>query len=195
VDARVFPAPGPTEHNRTTLQCRDFRRPPARPEEIRVLGVLAVRERSSDVARSTDSRLSKASPQLRIGKPRRTRSLSPAIPCDFSWVGERCISEYQATVSVRRKSYDCREQLVNNFAPNTRYQGHSLRATATKNPRGQAPALAYEPGGRRFESCRARQMNDLQPSNFRAMHGCEQFVCCSLRATHIRHSTAPPTRF
>ena len=32
----------------------------------------------------------------------------------------------------------------------------SVRATDTKNPRAQAPALAYEPGGRRFESCRAR---------------------------------------
>jgi hypothetical protein len=34
--------------------------------------------------------------------------------------------------------------------------------TAPKNPRGQTPALAYEPGGRTFESCWAHQINNLQ---------------------------------
>jgi hypothetical protein len=43
----------------------------------------------------------------------------------------------------------------------------SVRATDTKHPRAQAPALAYEPGGRRFESCRAHQINNLQPRVFR----------------------------
>jgi hypothetical protein len=48
------------------------------------------------------------------------------------------------------------EQSVNNFLPNARYQRGPVRATSTRNPRVQSPVLAYEPGGRRFESCRAR---------------------------------------
>ena len=59
-----------------------------------------------------------------------------------------------------------REQSENNFLPNTGQQRVPVRATDTKNPRVQAPALAYEPGGRRFESCRARQINNLQPPIF-----------------------------
>jgi hypothetical protein len=83
------------------------------------------------------------------------------------------------------------EQSVNNLLPNTRNQqllsgitanvvnnqrtnpcripgikAGLVRATDTKNPRVQAPALAYEPGGRRFESCRAHQINNLQAPFF-----------------------------
>ena len=47
---------------------------------------------------------------------------------------------------------------MNNFDSNTRHARGLNRATHMKNPRGQAPALAYEPGGRRFESCRARHL-------------------------------------
>ena len=43
-------------------------------------------------------------------------------------------------------------------------KGVPVRATDTKHPRAQAPALTYEPGGRTFESCRAHQINNLQPS-------------------------------
>jgi hypothetical protein len=46
---------------------------------------------------------------------------------------------------------------VNNLLPNTRELQGLIRATHTENPRVQAPAEPYEPGGRRFESCRARQ--------------------------------------
>ena len=38
-------------------------------------------------------------------------------------------------------------------------KGAPVRATDTKSPRVQAPPLPYEPGGRRFESCRAHQIN------------------------------------
>jgi hypothetical protein len=52
------------------------------------------------------------------------------------------------------------EQSENNLPPNRRDQdgkGVPVRATDTKNPRVQAPALTYEPGGRSFESCRTPQ--------------------------------------
>ena len=85
------------------------------------------------------------------------------------------------------------EQSVNNLPPNTRrQQGLSgitrsvvinqrttfcripgttrvpVRATDTKDQRVQAPALAYEPGGRRFESCRAHQINKVHSGHMGA---------------------------
>jgi hypothetical protein len=58
--------------------------------------------------RLTDSRFG-GNPQFRIREPDPKREARD--PGDVSWVGERCISEYQEPVSVRRKSHDCREQL------------------------------------------------------------------------------------
>ena len=43
------------------------------------------------------------------------------------------------------------EQSVSHL--NTGQQRVPIRATDPKNPRGQTPALAYEPEGRTFESC------------------------------------------
>src|SRR5688500_14637689 len=40
------------------------------------------------------------------------------------------------------------------------------RAKPQKNQQDIKPALTYEPGGRTFESCRAHQINNLQPRNF-----------------------------
>jgi hypothetical protein len=57
----------------------------------------------------------------------------------------------------------CSEQSVN-VLTNTTYQRDRIRATDTKNPRVQAPALAYEPGGRKFESCRAHQTRSFRTS-------------------------------
>jgi hypothetical protein len=64
--------------------------------------------------------------------------------------------------SKRARSGEDSEQSVNNSLPNTRYQQDPIRATYTKNPRGQTPALTYEPGGRTFESCWAHQINNLE---------------------------------
>ena len=49
------------------------------------------------------------------------------------------------------------EQFVNNLLPNTRKLQVLIRAKPTKNQQDKQPALSYEPGGRRFESCWARQ--------------------------------------
>jgi hypothetical protein len=49
------------------------------------------------------------------------------------------------------------DQSVNNSLPNTPKQHHPVRAKPTKNQQDTESALRYEPGGRRFESCRARQ--------------------------------------
>ena len=106
------------------------------------------------------------------------------------------------------------EQSVNNLLPNTRDQqllsgttGHvvnnqrtifcripgikgvPVRATDTKNPRVQAPALAYEPGGRRFESCRAHQIN-LQPAIFRLEAVVNNLFATVVIAQLRRHGTS-----
>jgi hypothetical protein len=40
---------------------------------------------------------------------------------------------------------------------------HQPVAKPLKNQQDSKPALTYEPGGRKFESCRAHQINNLQP--------------------------------
>jgi hypothetical protein len=63
-----------------------------------------------------------------------------------------------------------------------------VRATDTKNPRVQAPALAYEPGGRRFESCRAR--------HFASRSGCSLLALghCAARLRLVAQSSSPAGR-
>jgi hypothetical protein len=51
---------------------------------------------------------------------------------------------------------------VNNLLPNTGYQQVPTQAKPLKNQQDAVPALSYEPGGRRFESCRARQLLAVQ---------------------------------
>src|SRR6266436_4855696 len=46
---------------------------------------------------------------------------------------------------------------LNNLLPNTRKQQVLVRAKHTKNQQDSQPASTYEPGGRKFESCRAHQ--------------------------------------
>jgi hypothetical protein len=48
------------------------------------------------------------------------------------------------------------DQFLNNVRPNTGKQQGAVRATPTKNQQDSHPVSTYEPGGRRFESCRAR---------------------------------------
>jgi hypothetical protein len=52
---------------------------------------------------------------------------------------------------------------VNNSVPNTRNQHHAIGAKPTRNQQDAVPALSYEPGGRRFESCRARYIASFHP--------------------------------
>ena len=69
-------------------------------------------------------------------------------------LSERPAPRHEGQAGLERHDPESREQLVNKFLPNAGQQAVLVRATDTKNPRVQAPALAYEPGGRSFESSR-----------------------------------------
>jgi hypothetical protein len=57
------------------------------------------------------------------------------------------------------------------------------RKAATEALTG-APALAYEPGGRKFESCRAHQINNLQPRIFARRTVVNNSITIVLRAMY-----------
>ena len=76
---------------------------------------------------------------------------------------------HHATLSCTR--FHSGEQSVNNSRPNTQYQQGPVRATSTRNPRVQSPVLAYEPGGRRFESCRAHHPSPVHSGLMGKLHG------------------------
>ena len=95
------------------------------------------------------------SPRLGLRSKRGEQSVNNVLP---NTRNHQVLSGFTGIVVNNQRTTFCRIP-GNKRAP--------VRATDTKNPRVQAPALAYEPGGRRFESCRARQINNLQPLIFR----------------------------
>jgi hypothetical protein len=66
------------------------------------------------------------------------------------------------------------EQFVNNILPNTVEQRVEVRSATTWNQQDNQFSSTYEPGGRRFESCWARQwnqqLNELWCANNHAAH-------------------------
>src|SRR5688572_33093636 len=67
--------------------------------------------------------------------------------------------------------------------------GHQQGAKPLTGQQDPIPALTYEPGGRRFESCRAHQINNLQPRDSVPKPVVFNFLAAMLRTRLCRNGT------